>query len=83
MLSSRNWLYVAVALAGGFAGALTATQFAPGEALAAHHHTLRILTAEEFELVDKSSQKRASLQITPPRGMANLMMFDGGGNEPR
>ncbi|MBV8357167.1 MAG: hypothetical protein JO189_04415, partial [Deltaproteobacteria bacterium] len=80
MLNSRNWLYAAIVAAGGFAGGLTAMQFAPGDALAAHHHGVRILTAEEFELVDKNGDRRASLQVTS-RGMADLMMFDGEGND--
>src|SRR6516225_3837191 len=80
MLNSRNWLYAAIVAAGGFAGGLTVMQFAPGDALAARHHNVRILTAEEFDLIDRSGNKRAALQVTP-RGMADLMMFDGKGND--
>src|SRR5215472_12141342 len=80
MLNSRNWLYAAIVAAGGFAGGLTAIQFAPGEALAAHRHSPRTLTAEEFQLVDSSGNRRALLQVTP-RGMADLIMFDGEGND--
>ncbi|MBV8055438.1 MAG: hypothetical protein JO071_09395, partial [Deltaproteobacteria bacterium] len=80
MLNARNWLYAAIVAAGGFVGGITAMQFAPGDALAARHHNPRILIAEEFQLVDRNNEKRASLQITP-RGMADLMMFDGEGND--
>ncbi len=80
MLNSRNWFYAAIVAAGGFAGGLTAIQFAPGDALAARHYNPRILTAEEFQLVDRNGDRRASLQVTP-RGMADLIMFDGEGND--
>jgi hypothetical protein len=80
MLNSRNFLYAAIVAAGGFAGGMTAMQFAPGEALAAHHHNPRTLTAEEFQLVDRNGTQRALLQVTP-RGLADLMMFDGEGND--
>src|SRR5690242_9481899 len=80
MLNSRNWLYAAIVAAGGFAGGLTAVQLAPGEALAAHRHNPRTLTAEEFQLVDSGGNRRALLQVTP-RGMADLMMFDDEGND--
>src|SRR5690349_8787441 len=80
MFNSRTWLYAAVVAAGGFVGGLTAMEFAPGDALAARRHNPQMLTAEEFRLVDRNGNKRASLQVTP-RGLADLMMFDGEGND--
>jgi hypothetical protein len=80
MLNSRTWLYATVVAAGGFVGGLAALQFAPGQALAARHHNPRVITAEEFDLVDRTGERRASLQVTP-RGMSDLMMFDGEGND--
>lgn len=80
MFKRPNWLYALFVALGGFAGGLLAGQFTPGNALAARHHNVRVITAEEFNLVDGSGNKRAILHVTP-RGMANLMMLDGDGND--
>jgi hypothetical protein len=80
MLKPFNLLYAALVTAGGFAGGLVAMQFAPGAALAARHHNVGTLTAEQFNLVDENGQKRASLQVTS-HGWADLMMFDEEGND--
>jgi hypothetical protein len=80
MFSRRNWVYALIVASGGFAGGLIAGQFTPGNALASRHHNARVVTAEEFDLVDGSGNKRAMLHVTP-RGMANLMMLDGDGND--
>ena len=80
MFNRRNWLYPLAVAVGGFAGGLVAGQFTPGNALAARHHNPRVVTAEEFNLVDGNGNKRAMLHVTP-RGIANLMMLDGEGKD--
>lgn len=80
MFDRPNWLYVGIVALGGLAGGLMAAQFTPASALASRHHDARVVTAEEFDLVDQSGNKRAMLHVTP-RGMANLAMLDGEGND--
>jgi hypothetical protein len=80
MLNRRTWFYAVIVAAGGFAGGVLAVQLTPRDALAARHHNARVLTAEEFDLVDSGGHKRAMLHVTP-RGMANLVMLDGDGND--
>jgi hypothetical protein len=80
MFDRHSWLYVLIVALSGFAGGLSAAQFTSASALAARHHDARVVTAEEFDLVDQSGNKRAMLYVTP-RGVANLAMFDGEGND--
>jgi hypothetical protein len=71
MTIAQKWLYVAMALTGGFLGGIAAMEFAPGVALAAHQ--TRLSRAEQFELVDNSGSKRAVLRVTARR-MADLII---------
>src|ERR1700751_4424813 len=80
MLNCRNWLYGVIVTATGIVGALAVLQFATGNAFAARHRNPRTLTAEEFRLVDRNGDRRASLEVTP-RGLADLMLFDGEVND--
>ena len=70
---TRRWRWP-----GGVIGGIAATEFVPGVAVAAHQ--IRVLRAEQFELVDGSGSKRAVLEVTA-RGIADLVMIDGRGRE--
>lgn len=78
MRSGPNWLYTAMALAGGFLGGIAALEVAPGVAAAARR--THVMRAERFELTAPNGSKRAVLEVTP-RGMADLVMFDGKGRD--
>jgi hypothetical protein len=78
MTSKRNWLYPALALAGGFLGGMVATQLAPGVAIAARH--VRSVSAEQFVLVNEKGAQRGVMQVTK-RGAADLQLMDANGRD--
>jgi hypothetical protein len=67
----ERWIIVALAIGGGFFGAMLWAQlFAPRNVVAAETHQPRTITAErivvqEVQLVDPSGRQRAVLNVTP------------------
>jgi hypothetical protein len=67
----ERWITVALAIGGGFFGAMLWAQlFAPRNVVAAETHQSRTITAErivvqEVQLVDPSGRQRAVLNVTP------------------
>ena len=74
MMKKQNWLYPLLTLIGAFLGGVAMTQLAATPAMASKH--VRILSAEQFVLLDKDGIQRAEMKVAAD-GTVHQAMYDG------